>query len=64
MKRLNKIYKVDLDSMTVNVGAGIIMEHLEWELKKDGLSTMHDAASSYCATLGGFLVTEEREFFN
>lgn len=55
MKRLNKIHKVDLDSMIVKVGAGIIMEHLEWELKKNGLSTMHDAASSYCATVGGFL---------
>jgi alkyldihydroxyacetonephosphate synthase len=41
--------------MTVEVGTGIIMKHLEWELEKHGLSTMHDPASSNCATVGGFI---------
>jgi len=41
--------------MTVEVGTGIIMKHLEWELERFGLSTMHDPASANCATVGGFI---------
>lgn len=55
MKKLNKVIDVDLVSMTVEVEAGIIMQHLEWELQKQGVSTMHIPASIYCSTLGGFI---------
>lgn len=54
-KRMNKIHEIDLTSMTVRVDTGIIMSHLEWELERQGLSTMHDPASSNCATVGGFI---------
>ena len=54
-KKLNKIYEMDLESMTVQVGTGIINEHLERELEKQGVSTMHDPASSNCGTVGGFI---------
>jgi len=54
-KRMDKIYNIELDSMTVEVDTGIIMQHLEWELEKQGLSTMHDPASANCATVGGFI---------
>lgn len=54
-KRMNRIYKIDEDSMTVEVGTGIIHQTLEWELEARGLSTMHDPASSRCATVGGFI---------
>lgn len=55
MKKLNKVIEVDLISMTVEVECGIIMQHLEWELEKKGVSTMHFPASIYCSTLGGFI---------
>ena len=51
-KRMDKIYEIDWNSMTVKVGTGIIMQTLEWELEQLGLSTMHDPASSRCATVG------------
>ena len=54
-KRMDQIFCIDQDSMIVEVGAGIIMKHLEWELERFGLSTMHDPASSNCATVGGFI---------
>ncbi|HAZ02798.1 MAG: alkylglycerone-phosphate synthase [Bacteroidetes bacterium GWF2_42_66] len=54
-KRMDKIYKIDEKSMTVEVGTGIIHQTLEWELEQKGLSTMHDPASSRCATVGGFI---------
>lgn len=55
-KRLNKIYNIDFNSMTVETETGIIMELLEKELQQHGVSTMHYPASSYCATVGGFIV--------
>jgi len=54
-KRMDKIYNIDQKSMLVEVGTGMIMQHLEWELSKQGLSTMHDPASANCATIGGFI---------
>ena len=54
-KKMNKIYEIDQKTMSVEVGAGIINKHLEWELDKYGLSTMHDPASSNCGTVGGFI---------
>jgi alkyldihydroxyacetonephosphate synthase len=55
-KKLNKVYDIDLKSMTVDAGAGIIMQHLEDILKRHGVSTMHIPASSYCSTVAGFIV--------
>ncbi len=55
-KKLNRIYGIDHKSMTVDVGAGIIMQHLEDELEKQGTSTMHIPASIYCSTVAGFIV--------
>ena len=54
-KRMDQIFCIDQASMTVEVGTGIIMKHLEWELERFGLSTMHDPASANCATVGGFI---------
>ncbi|HOG52008.1 MAG TPA: FAD-binding oxidoreductase, partial [Lentisphaeria bacterium] len=54
-KRLNKVLEIDPVSLTVTAEAGIIMQHLEWEVQKAGFSTMHFPASIACATLGGFI---------
>ena len=55
-KRLNEIFTLDHDSMTVEVGSGMIIQHLEDELEKHGVSTMHVPASSFCSTVGGFVM--------
>lgn len=54
-KRMNRIIEIDKTSLTVTVETGIIMQHLEWELEREGFSTMHIPASIGCATLGGFI---------
>ncbi|MDY0169145.1 MAG: FAD-binding oxidoreductase [Thermoguttaceae bacterium] len=54
-KRLNRVIEIDTQSLTVTAETGIIMQHLQWALEKQGYSTMHEPASIGCATLGGFL---------
>jgi len=54
-KRLNKIIKIDEKSLTVTAQAGIIGTQLEWALNDKGFTLPHYAASSNCATLGGYL---------
>ena len=54
-KRLDRIVEIDKTALTVTAETGIIMQHLEWALEKEGYSTMHMPASIGCATLGGFL---------
>jgi alkyldihydroxyacetonephosphate synthase len=55
LKRLNKILNIDEKSLTVTAQAGIIGTQLEWALNEKGLTLPHYAASSNCATLGGYL---------
>ena len=55
MKRMDKIIDIDEKSLTVTAEAGIIGTHLEWALNQKGFTLMHYAASSNCATLGGYL---------
>lgn len=54
-KRLNKIIEIDEKSLTVRAQAGINGTQLEWALNEKGLTLPHYAASSNCATLGGYL---------
>lgn len=54
-KKLDRIIEIDTQSLTVTAETGIIMQHLQWALEKQGYSTMHEPASIGCATLGGFL---------
>ncbi|NOZ71945.1 MAG: FAD-binding oxidoreductase [Chloroflexi bacterium] len=55
MKRMSKILEIDKVSLTVTAEAGIIGQELEWALNEQGLTLPHYAASSNCATLGGYL---------
>ncbi|MBR5837969.1 MAG: FAD-dependent oxidoreductase, partial [Victivallales bacterium] len=55
MKRMNKLIRIDKESLTVTCQTGIIAKHLEWLCNKEGFSTMHLPASISCATIGGFL---------
>jgi len=54
-KKLDRVLEIDQTSLTVTAETGIIMQHLESVLEKQGYSTMHMPASIGCATLGGFL---------
>jgi alkyldihydroxyacetonephosphate synthase len=54
-KKMNRVVEIDRTSLTVTAETGIIMQHLEWALEKEGFGTMHEPASIGCATLGGFL---------
>jgi alkyldihydroxyacetonephosphate synthase len=54
-KRLDKIIEIDEKSLTVTAQAGINGQQLEWALNEKGLTLPHYAASSNCATLGGYL---------
>ncbi len=54
-KKLNRILEIDRTALTVTAETGIIMQHLQWALEKEGFSTMHEPASIGCATLGGFI---------
>lgn len=54
-KKMNRVLAIDRTSLTVTAETGIIMQHLEWALEREGYSTMHMPASIGCATLGGFL---------
>ena len=54
-KRMDKILEIDEKSLTVTAEAGINGQQLEWALNEKGLTLPHYAASSNCATLGGYL---------
>jgi len=54
-KRMDKILEIDEKSLTVTAQAGINGQELEWALNEKGLTLPHYAASSNCATLGGYL---------
>ena len=54
-KRMDKIIEIDEKSLTVTAQAGINGQQLEWALNEKGLTLPHYAASSNCATLGGYL---------
>jgi alkyldihydroxyacetonephosphate synthase len=54
-KRMDKILEIDEKSLTVTAQAGINGQQLEWALNEKSLTLPHYAASSNCATLGGYL---------
>lgn len=54
-KRLDRIIKIDEESLVVQAQAGVIGTTLEWALNERGLTLPHYPASANCATLGGYL---------
>ena len=55
LKRLNKIIEIDEASHTVTVETGINTTLLEMALNEKGFTFPHYAASSNCASIGGFI---------
>ena len=55
LKKLNRIIKIDEESLTVTAQPGVNGQHLEWAVNKKGLTLAHYPASEYGATLGGYV---------
>lgn len=56
MKRMRRVLSFDRDRMTCEVEAGIIGQHLEDHLRRNGLTLGHFPSSIICSSLGGWLV--------
>lgn len=55
LKKMDRIIRLDEESLTVTAQAGINGQTLEWELNRHGLTLAHYPASEYGATLGGYV---------
>jgi alkyldihydroxyacetonephosphate synthase len=55
MKKMDRILRIDEESLTVTAQPGINGQQLEWALNKRGLTLAHYPASEYGATLGGYI---------
>ena len=52
-KHLRQVHAVDVDAMTAEVDGGLVLDHLNAQLKKHGLWYPVDGSTSAQATLGG-----------
>lgn len=55
LKKMDRIIKIDEESLTVTAQSGINGQRLEWTLNKKGFTLAHYPASEYGATLGGYV---------
>lgn len=55
LKRLARVGAVDPESLEVDAEVGVVGEHLERRLARDGYTLGHFPSSIYCSTLGGWL---------
>ena len=53
LKKMNRILRIDEESLTVTVQAGVNVAHLEEELNRRGLTWPHYPASAPVASVGG-----------
>jgi len=58
LKRMDSIFEMDSENLTVRVQAGVILEALEQALNRDGLILGHDPWSLPIATVGGAISTD------
>ena len=64
LKRLNRIGRVDEATATVRVGPGVIGQHLEDELERQGWATRHSPSSIWCSTVGGWAASRSAGQFS
>jgi alkyldihydroxyacetonephosphate synthase len=57
MKRMNKVYPIDHESMTVKVEAGVVGIDLEEEVNRFGYTLGHTPTSLRASNVGGFIAT-------
>lgn len=56
MKNMNSI-DINKDDLTVNVGSGVVLKELAYEVQKHGLLFAHDPWSANYSTVGGAIAT-------
>ncbi len=64
LKRMNRIGQVDAATRTVRVGPGVIGQHLEDNLGRQGWATRHSPSSIWCSTVGGWAATRSAGQFS
>ncbi len=64
LKRMNRIGRVDEATATVRVGPGVIGQHLEDELERQGWATRHSPSSIWCSTVGGWAASRSAGQFS
>ena len=64
LKRMNRIVEVDELSMSVDVEAGMIGQHLETALNERGYTLGHFPSSIMCSTVGGWVATRSAGQFS
>ncbi len=57
LKRMNRIYEIDEQSMTVRVEAGVVGIDLEEAVNRHGYTTGHTPTSLRASCIGGFIAT-------
>ncbi len=55
LKKMNRIIKMDEESLTVTAETGVHGQQLEWEANKRGLTLAHYPASEFGTTVGGYV---------
>jgi alkyldihydroxyacetonephosphate synthase len=55
LKKLNKIWAPDPESMTASFEPGVIGQHAEMEMVRQGYTIGHFPSSIYCSSVGGWI---------
>lgn len=55
LKKMNRIGDPDLAAMTCAFEPGVIGQHAEWEMERQGLTIGHFPSSISCSTVGGWV---------
>ncbi len=64
LKRMNRIGQVDAATHTVRVGPGVIGQHLEDNLARQGWASRHSPSSIWCSTVGGWAASRSAGQFS
>lgn len=64
LKRLTSVGPVDAEAREVRVGAGLLGQHLEDRLARQGWQTGHSPSSLWCSTVGGYVAARSAGQFS
>lgn len=64
MKGFHRIGPIDAKAQTVRVQAGVLGQHLEDALEKEGFATRHSPSSIWCSTVGGWAASRSAGQFS
>ena len=64
LKRMDRVGRVDEATATVRVGPGVLGQHFEDELGRQGWATRHSPSSIWCSTVGGWAASRSAGQFS